>query len=206
MLPRRPPVFLGPGPPVNCSPGDLGPTRTVSSAQTCGLLSSCFSAFPQDQCEEESMCAVLAGSGGRGGDAGRRLRWVSPHPHPGGCLRWGRMEADLWGGVAWGLRWSPPLLCHPGAGRASWHTPFAVLSRSEVMAGSGVPEVKLGPGRSAHAEVCGADTLGLGDPARFPADGTPASDGSRLPACVLLHLARRSSWTGPAEQRACTQP
>lgn len=91
-----------------------------------------------------------------------------PPPPPRWMLAMRQDEAELWGGVAWGLRWSPPVLRHPRAGRASWHTPFAVLSRSEVTARSGVPEGNLGPGRGARAEVRGADALGSGDPAHFP--------------------------------------
>ena len=127
-----PPVVLGPGAPVNCGPGDLGPTCTGSSAQTCGLLSSCFSAFLQDRGEEESTCAVLAGSGGGGGDAGQPLRWVSPHPHPGGCLRWGRTRQicgagwrGAWGGVHPSSA-TPGLGGHPGTPRL----PFYPKARS----------------------------------------------------------------------------
>ena len=169
MLPRRPPpVVLGPGAPVNCSPGDLGPTCTGSSAQTCGLLSSCFSAFLQDRGEEETTCAVLAGSGGGGGDAGRSSGGSPLTPTPvDACDEAGRGRAVGRGGVGPEVeptRPPPPqgwagVLAHP-------------VCRSIPKRGHGkiwgARGKDLGPGRGARAEVRGADALGSGDPAHFP--------------------------------------
>lgn len=60
----------------------------------------------------------------------------------------GRPVGPGWCGAQGGA-----LRCHLGAGRGSWRTPFAVPSQSEVMAGPGVPEGNVGPGRSAPVSV-----------------------------------------------------
>lgn len=201
-FPRCPPTLLGPGAPVNCSPGTSAPHARCPRPRRmpCSRFSAFFLEKEPDRCEEESAYAML-GSGGRGTDAGSRLAWVPPAD---ACDGAGWRQA-CGARVVWGPRWSPPL---PPRGRAG------LLAHPVCCA---IP--KRGHGRTWGArgkrgswEECpcfspGADTPGSGDPAGFHADCTPASEGGRLSHLFPFAAgANGPAGQASAEKRARTRP